>query len=174
VLSWLKAPVGQKMTKFEIYANSPEGIKRARPFSAEYQKIGEDRKKLLIRFEKALRATDMNIEVVSVSLLEMLMAMQSQVDGKNRMSPGEIDAIVGNVRDMPRDQLKSNVLVSLAFVYRDLTDEELESAIKFYEAPAGKWYTETSIRAITSAIGKASREIGEKVGKSLMAKDIPI
>ena len=174
VLSWLKAPVGQKMTKFEIYANSPEGIKRARAFAGEYQKIGEDRKKLLIRFEKALRTTDMNIEVVSVSMFEMLMAMQSQVDGKNRMSPGEIDAIVGNVRDMPRDQLESNVMVSLAFVYRDLTDEELEAAIKFYEAPAGKWFTETSIKALTSAIGKASREIGEKLGRSLMAKDIPI
>jgi hypothetical protein len=116
----------------------------------------------------------MNIEVVSLSLLEILMAMQSQVDGKNRMSPREIEAIVGNVRDMPRDQLKSNVMVSLACAYRDLTDEELESAIKFYEAPAGKWYTDTSIRALTFAIGKTSREIGEKLGKSLMAKDIPI
>lgn len=174
VLSWLKAPVGRKMTKSEIYANSPEGIKSAGAFAGEYQKIGEDRKKLLIRFEKALRATDMNLEVVSVSLLEMLLAMQSQVDGKNRMSPGDIDAIVGNLRDMPKDQLRSNVMASLAFVYRDLTDYELESAIKFYEAPAGKWYNETSIRAITSAIGKASREIGEKAGKSLMSKDIPI
>jgi hypothetical protein len=116
----------------------------------------------------------MNIEVVSVSLLEMLMAMQSQVDEKNRMSSEEIDAIVGKIRNMPGDQLKSNVMVSLAYTYRDLTDKELEAAIKFYEAPAGKWFNDTSIRAITSAIGKASKEIGEKLGKSLMAKDIPI
>ena len=174
VLSWLKAPVGQKMTKLEIDAGSPEGIKRVRAFAGEYQNIGEDRKKLLIRFEKAIGATDMNIDVVSVSLLEMLMAMQSQAAGRNRMSTGEIEAIVGKIRNMPRDQLKGNVMVSLACAYRDLTDEELESAIKFYEAPPGKWFTDTSTRAITSAIGKASREIGEKVGKSLMAKDIPI
>ena len=174
VLSWLKAPVGRKMTKSEIYANSPEGINRNRAFSGEYQMIGEDRKKLLLRFEKALRATDMNIEVVSVSLLEMLMAMQSQVDGRNRMSSKEIDAIVGNVRDMPGDQLKSNVMVSIAGTYRDLTDEELASAIQFYESAAGKWFIDTSIRALTSAIGKTSRELGEKLGKSLMAKDIPI
>ena len=31
VLSWLKTPVGQKMTKLEIDANSPEGIKRTGP-----------------------------------------------------------------------------------------------------------------------------------------------
>jgi hypothetical protein len=97
------------MTKFEIYANSPEGIKKARAFAAEYQKIGEDRKKLLIRFEKTLRATDMNIEVVSVSLLEMLMAMQSQVDGKNRLNSGEIDAML-EMYEM-QEQLKSNVYV---------------------------------------------------------------
>jgi len=174
VLSWLKTPVGQKMTKLEIDANSPEGIKRIRAFAGEYQKIGEDRKRLLIRFEKATSATGMNIEVVSVSLLEMLMAMQSQVDGKNRMSSGEIEAIVGKIRNMPAEQLKSNVMISLACTYRGLTDEELASAIQFYEAPAGKWFNDTSIKALTSAIGKASREIGEKLGKSIMAKDIPI
>jgi tetratricopeptide (TPR) repeat protein len=173
-LAWLKAPVGQKMTKLEIEANSPEGTKRAMAFVGEYQKIGDERKKLLIRFEKAISATEMNIEVVSVSLLEMLMAMQSQVDGRNRMSSGEIDAIVGKVRNMPRNQLKNNVMVSLACTYRDLTDEELKSAIQFYEAPSGKWFIDTSIKALTSAIGKASRELGEKIGKSLMAKDIPI
>ena len=174
VLSWLKAPTGQKMTKLEIEANSPEGIKRIRGFAEEYQNIGEDRKKLLMRFEKAIKATDMNIEVVSVSVLEMLMAMQSQVSGRNRMSSGQIDAIVDNIRNMPKDQLMSNVMASIACMYRDLTDEELASAIQFYEAPAGKWYIDTSIKAITSAIGKASREIGVKIGKSLMAKDIPI
>ena len=65
-------------------------------------------------------------------------------------------------------------MVSLACMYGDLTDEELASAIQFYEAPAGKWFNDTSIRALTSAIGKASREIGEKLGKSIMAKDVPI
>ena len=174
VLSWLKSPVGQKMTSLEIEANSPEGIKRMRAFANEYQKIKEDRKKLLIRFEKASSVTDMNIEVVSASLLEMLRSMQSQTAGRNRMSSGEIEAIVEKIRNMPREQLRSNVMVSLACTYRGLTDGELASAIEFYEAPAGKWFYDTSIKALTSAIGKASREIGEKLGKSLMAKDIPI
>ena len=84
VLSWLKSPVGQKMTKLEIEANSTEGIKRIRAFAGEYQKINENRKKLLIRFEKASSATDMNIEVVSASLLEMLMSMQSQTCRKKQ------------------------------------------------------------------------------------------
>lgn len=174
VLSWLKTPVGKKMTMLEIGANSPEGMKKIETFGSEHEKIGEDRKKLLIRMEKAINATEMNIEVVSVSLLEMLKAMQSQITGRNRMSSEQIDAIVEKIRNMPRDQLMSSIMVSLAYTYRELTDKELEAGIQFYETADGKWFNETSIKAITSAIGKASREIGEKIGQSLVKKNIPI
>jgi hypothetical protein len=174
VLSWLKTPVGKKMTLLEIEANSPEGTKNIETFGNEYEKIGEDRRKLLERLDKAINATDMNIKVVSVSMLEMMHAMQSEVSGKNRMSPEQINAFVGKIRDMPRDQLKSNVMRSIAHTYRNLTDTELEAGIHFHETTAGKWFNETRVKAITSAIGKASREIGEKLGRSIMARDIPI
>ncbi|PKL51848.1 MAG: hypothetical protein CVV37_04290 [Nitrospira bacterium HGW-Nitrospira-1] len=171
VLSWLKTPVGRKMTMLEIEAGSPEGLKKIEAFGSEYEKIGEHRKKLLIRLEKAVNATEMNIEVVSVSLLEMLKTMQSQITGSRRMGSEQINAIVEKIRNIPRDQLMSNVMVSIACTYRDLSDKELEAGIQFYETAAGKWFNGTSIKAITSAIGKASREIGEKTGKSL---NIPI
>jgi tetratricopeptide (TPR) repeat protein len=174
VLSWLKTPVGRKMTALEIKANNPEAMKEIETFASEYQKMGETRKKLLMRLEKAINATEMNIEVVSASLLEMLKSMQSQTPERNRLSSGQIDAIVEKIRNMPREQLKNNVMVSLAYTYRELADKELETAIQFYETPAGKWFNETSIKAITSAIGKASREIGEQLGKALVAKNIPI
>ena len=174
VLSWLKTPVGRKMTMLEIGANSPEGMKKIMTFGSEFERIGEDRKKLLAGLEKVIKATDMNIEVVSVSLFEMLRAMQWQLPEKNRMSSEQIDSLVEKIRNMPRDQLSSNVMVSLAYTYRDLTDKELEAAIQFYETPAGKWFIETSIKAIASAIGKASGEIGEKIGKSATARNLPI
>ena len=173
VLSWLKTPVGRKMTMLEIEANSPEGLKKIEVFGGEYEKIGEHRKKLLMRIEKAINVTEMNIEVVSMSLLEMLKAMQSQIPVSKRMSSEQIYALVDKIRSMPREQLMNNVMVSLAYTYRDLSDKELEAGIQFYESPAGKWFNVTSIKAITSAIGKASREIGEKIGKSLLAQNIP-
>ena len=174
VLSWLKTPLGRKMTMLEIGANSPEELKKIEVFGSEYEKIGEHRRKLLKRFEKAIHATEMNIEVVSTSLLEMLKTMQSQIPGSKRMSSEQIHILVEKIRSMPRDQLMSNVMVSLAYTYRDLSDKELEAGTHFYESPAGKWFNDTSIRAITSAIGKASGEIGEKIGKSLLAQHIPI
>jgi tetratricopeptide (TPR) repeat protein len=174
VLSWLKTPVGRKMTEAEIEANNPKAIEKIETFAGEYQKIAEDRKKLLMRLEKAMNTTEMNVEVVSVSLFEMLKSMQSQAPEDARLSSGQIKAIVEKIRNMPQEQLKTNVLISLAYTYRAVADEELETAIQFYETPAGTWFIETSIKAITSAIGKASREIGERLGKSLLAKNIPV
>jgi tetratricopeptide (TPR) repeat protein len=174
VLSWLKTPVGRRMTAAEIEANNPEALKKIEAFAGEYQEIGTDRKKLLMRHEKAINATEMNVEVISVSLLEMLKSMQDQTPEHSRLSSGQIEAIVGKIRNMPQEQLKNNVMVSLAYTYRELSDKELETAIQFYETPAGKWFNETSIKAITSAIGKASREIGEQLGKALVAKNIPV
>lgn len=174
VLSWLKNPVGRKMTMSEIAANSPEGLKNIENFGSEYEKIREDRKKLLAELGEAINATEMNIEVVSVSLLEMLKAMQPQLPAAKRLSSDQIDAIAEKIRSMPRDQLINNIMISLAYTYRDMSDKELDEGIHFYETPAGKWFNDTSIKAITSAIGKASGEIGEKIGKSLGAKNVPI
>ncbi|MDH4232148.1 MAG: DUF2059 domain-containing protein [Nitrospirota bacterium] len=174
VLLWLKTPVGRKMTALEIAANKPGSLKKMETFVSEYQRMGKGRKKLLTQLEKAISATEMNIEVVSASLLEMLKSMQAQTPEGNRLSSGQIEAIVGRIRDMPRQQLKNNVMVMLAYTYRELTEKELETAVHFYETPAGKWFADTSIRAITSAIGKASGEIGEELGKALAAKNIPI
>lgn len=174
VLAWLEAPLGRKMTMSEIEANSPAGLKNIEDFGGVYEKIGTDRKRLLERIEHALHATEMNLEVVSVSLLEMLTAMQLQLPRQERLNPDQIDAIVGKIREMPRDQLTGTIMVSLAYTYRDLSDAELEAGIHFYETPAGKWFNDISITAITRAIGEASREIGKKIGKSLQAKNVPI
>ncbi len=174
VLSWLKTPLGRKMTISEIGANSPEGMKKIEDFGDEYERLGEDRKKLLERLGNAINAAEMNIEVVSVSLLEMLKTMQPQLPAAKRLTPDQIDVLVGKIRDMPRDQLVSNIMTSLAYTYRDMSNSELEAGIHFYETPAGKWFNTTSIKAITSAIGKASGEIGGKIGKSLMAKQASI
>jgi len=173
-LSWLKTPVGKKMTMLEIRANSPEGMKKMSAFGREYEKISENRKKLFRRVGEANNATEMNIEFVSVSMLEMLKAVQSEVSGRNRMSSEQLDALAGKIRNMPGDQLWSIVMLSIACTYGELTDKELETGIQFYETPAGKWFNVTRIKALTSALRKASGELGEKIGKSLIVKNIPI
>jgi hypothetical protein len=118
--------------------------------------------------------TDLTISIVSGSLFEMLKGMQSQMHGHSTMNSEEIDALVESVRGVPREPLMRNVLISLAYTYRDLADEELDAVAGFYQTPEGAWFSNTGMEAISAAIGKSSREIGEKIGKSLVLKRIAL
>ncbi len=172
VIQWLKSPLGKKSTSLEVAANMPEVMKKSAAFREEYDRMQNGRKQRIREMEKAVRATELNVDIVAVSLFEMLKGMQTQMQGSGKMNSEEIDALVGNVRGIPREQLTRDVLVSLAFTYRGLTNEELDEVIRFYRSPEGRWFNDTSIEAISSAIGKASREIGEKMGNNVFTKRV--
>jgi tetratricopeptide (TPR) repeat protein len=172
VIEWLKSPLGKKSTSLEVAANVPEMMKKSAAYSEEYDRMQEVRKQRIRDMEKAVRATELNVDIVAVSLFEMLKGMQARMQGSGKMNSEEIDALVGNVRGVPREQLTRDVLISLAFTYRSLTDEELDELVRFYRSPEGRWFNDTSIEAISSAIGKASREVGEKMGSALLMKRV--
>jgi len=67
-----------------------------------------------------------------------------------------------------------HILNSLAYQYRDFTEEEIMAVMRFSATPAGRWFHETSSDALRKAIGKASRESGEKVGRTLVLKRLAV
>ncbi|MDP2157848.1 MAG: tetratricopeptide repeat protein [Nitrospirota bacterium] len=172
VIQWLKSPLGMKSAGLEVAANLPEMMKKSAAYQEEYDRMQEGRKQRIRDMEKAVRATELNVHIVAVSLFEMLKGMQTGMQGSGKMNSEEIDALVGNVRGIPREQITRDVLGSLAFTYLSLTDEELDEVVRFYRSPEGRWFTDTSIEAVSSAIGKASREVGEKMGSALLMKKV--
>jgi len=169
-IRWLKSPLGKKSTSLEVAANMPEMVHAAPAFRDEYERMQEDRKQRIRDMEKALRATELNIDIASVSLFEMLKGMQARMQDSGKMNSEQIDLLVRNVRGVAREQITRDVLVSLAFTYRSLSDEELDEMIRFYRSAEGRWFNDTSIEAISFAIGKASREVGEKMGSAILTK----
>ena len=172
VIFWLQSALGRKITDLELSANLPEMVNKSAAFGEEYDRMEDGRKERIRNIEKALRATELNIDIIAVSLFEMLKGMQVRMQGSGKMDSEQIDNLIGKVRGAPREQLTRDLLVSLAFTYRSLTDEELDEVIRFYRSPEGQWFNDTNIEAIISAIGKASREVGEKMGSSLLMKRV--
>lgn len=172
VMLWLKSSMGKKSTSLEVAANLPEMMNKPALSCWEYDQMQEGRKQRIRELERALRATELNIDIVAASLFEMLKGMQSSMQGSSRMNSEEIDGVVGKVRGVSREQLTRDLLISLAFTYRSLTDAELDEVIRFYQSPEGRWFNDTSIEAISSAIGRASREVGEKMGSAFLTKRV--
>ncbi len=174
VIQWLKSPLGRKTATREFGTTTAEKLPQSAAIEDMYEKLPERRRKIIEDMERAFGMTDLNIDIVSLSLFEMLKGMQSQLADRSSMSSSEIDAFVGNVRNMPREHLTRHILNSLSFRYRDVTDEEIRAVMQFSATPAGKWLHETRRDALRAAIGKASRETGEKVGRTLALKRLTV
>lgn len=172
VVQWLKSPLGEKSASLEVAANMPEMMRKSAAYRKEYDRMQEGRRQRIRVMERAVRATELNVDIIAGSLFEMLKGMQVRMQGSGKMNSEEIDALVGNVRGVPKEQLTRDLLVSLAFTYRSLSDEELDEVVRFYRSPEGRWFNDTNIEAISSAIGKASREVGEKMGNAFLAKRV--
>jgi tetratricopeptide (TPR) repeat protein len=174
VIQWLKSPLGRKMATLEVRTTPAEKVPQSVAFDDMYEKLPERRQQIIKDMEKTFCMTDQNINVVSLSLYEMLKGMQSQLAERSSMSSSEIDAFVGNIRSTPREHVTRYILNSLAYRYRDFTDEEIRAVMQFSATPAGRWFHETSSDAIRGAIGKASRETGEKIGRTLVLKRLAV
>jgi hypothetical protein len=90
------------------------------------------------------------------------------------MNASEIDAFAEGVRERLREELSSPVLLSLAQACRSFSDEEIGAAIRFYASPAGRWFLETGVYSLRTAIVKASRETGERMGKTLALRRLAV
>lgn len=174
VIQWLKSPLGRKMATRDFGTTTAEKLPQSGACENMYEKLPERRQKILEDMERAFGMTDLNIDIVSRSLFEMLKGMQSQLADRSSLSSSEIDALVENVRSMPRGHLTRHILYSLSCQYRDFTDDEIRAAMQFFATPAGRWFHETRRDALRAAIGKASRETGEKVGRTLALKRIAV
>ncbi len=172
VIQWLKTPLGRKSAGLEVAASMPQMIDRSTAFREEYDRMPDARKQSIRHMERAVRSTELNVDIVAASLFEMLKGMQVRMQGRSKISSEEIDTLVGKIRGVPRLQLTRDLLCSLAFTYRSVTDEELNEIVRFYRSPEGRWFNDTSMEAISAAIGKASREVGEKMGDALLVKRV--
>ncbi|GAB4486752.1 MAG: hypothetical protein OHK006_15030 [Thermodesulfovibrionales bacterium] len=170
--AWLKTPLGRKATKLELDSLQDVRATKAETLYLEYQKVGASRRKMLRRLEQATRASEAYVEIVSTTLREILTGMRSRLPENSRINYEEIGSMVDNIRSMPRELITDQILASLGYTYRDLLDRELEEVVQFYESGDGQWAVETSMDSIVRGIGKASREIGEKMADIITSKRI--
>lgn len=171
VIRWLKSPLGKKIAALETRPHTPAEMQRSMDM---YQKLPDERRQIIGNLETALRLADTNIDIVSLALSEMLKGMQAQLGERSAMSLSEIEACLVNAREMPREEITQYALDSLAHMYQDLTNEEIRAALRFYATPAGTWFMETKRYAFRTALGKVSRDSGEKLGQALALKRLGV
>jgi hypothetical protein len=163
VLEWLATPLGRRLTRLEEEAAKAEPAGMMREAGALFSTLAPARVELVRRMVDAVDAP----EAVAASTINMMTAI---LYGMSLSDPAlDAAAAMRKVREILEPQRAAMVaeanrvmLQTFAWVYRTVSDEDLEGYARFAESPAGRRYHQASVKAIEQATVEASVETGRQ------------
>lgn len=143
VLQWLESSQVRKFSELERVLTQPgmhEDLNRFLNSSRGWPAQSERRKELLKRFAEMSRCPEDNLDqAVNTPLLIESVRNQRRPPEEKR-SKADFQRIEKEMRDSMREGIANGCWWPLLYVYRDVSDDDLERYLAFYETDAGKWY----------------------------------
>lgn len=132
-MDFYRSPLGRKIVTLETRATSPASVKEMQR-GIPSQQIEPQRYTLLRQLSNTLPALEIGVEV-SMALANL--AAESANDLLGGLFQVPVD-LVSTRREDVRNQMIPDLPDTLAYVYRDLSDEELEQYLDWSQSDAGK------------------------------------
>jgi len=156
--AWLRSPLGGRIARLEAESASTEGARAMEEFAVALQQTPPRPKRLALekRFEEAMGTTKSTVELTLATSLGIALAMDAALPPEQRSGTEKLRESVANQRQELSAMLRPVSFIGFLYVYRALSDEEIESYIAFAETPAGRWYTQAMTGALVEAIHAAS------------------
>ncbi len=166
-LEWLRSPPSKKMTQLEVEVGTPEGQRQLREFVTTLQSNppSEQRVALLLRLDEATEGTEMAIALTVIIARAMVEGMQPLLPPEKRMDHSQVERQIGTMKSRLHPMMKNYLLVANLFVYRSVSDDELEGYVSNWESENGQWLYRTTIEAFMAAMATAAKEAGERIAE---------
>lgn len=159
--AWLNTELTQKMNDLEMASNDDVTFEnRDRFFSTlENEMPSEARLELLRRLESSTEATYYLVSIITDMYLSLIQIMSNYMPPEDRVSSDRLPelryAIMNDLLPMYRDITFAMNL----YTYRDVSHEDLEEYVSFYETEAGKWFADVSFEVINHVLMQANVRI---------------
>ena len=157
-LRFFQSPLGRKIINAEVLATQREQL-------AQYAKgvprsqAGATRRELIGQLSQALPAKEAGAEV-SLALASVAADSLSQMM-PGLLGGGQAQAMLDNKRQRLMGQIGSDLDNSLLFVYRELSEAELQAFVSFAQSADGKAYYQAALAALRAglAVGQSSASL---------------
>lgn len=157
-LDFFQSPLGHKVVAAETLAGRREQLAR---YENGIPKIeaGSNRQLLIRHLAQALPAAEAGAEV-SLALAGVAADSLSQMI-PGLLGGGQAQGLLSGQRDRLQKQIESDLDNTLLFIYRNLSDAELEEFVEFAQSPAGKDYYSAALQTLRAglAVGMDSAQI---------------
>jgi hypothetical protein len=176
-LSWLRSPLGEKITKLEEEASTPAAY-------AEMQKMADKltgnsgRVELARRLDNAVKATETGVAVALNTQTAMIAALTSGTAPEERPTMNDIEKEVAKSKGQIRSAVEQSTILSFLYAYRSLSDAEIGKYIDFASSASGKRYHAVTAEGVNVAMSSAARVLGgliaQNAGKNAPAGKLAI
>lgn len=128
------------------------------------------RLQLLQRLDAAAGISRQTTEIAILTAKAMMQGM-SAASGK---SMAGVDAQIERARAQMGEQMRQAIQISLAYIYRDVGDQDLANYAALYESPHGAWFMGKVYQALRTEIQAGSERFGARLPELIaMAKHAP-
>ena len=159
-LTFFKSPLGHKIVAAELLATRRDQLAKHAKGLPRIE--GSATRQLLINhLSNALPAREAGAEVSLAIAGVAADSLSSMIPGL--LGGGQAQGMLNGQRQRLMEQIAGELDNTLLYVYRDLSDPELEEFVTFAESPEGKTYYQAALAAIRAglAVGQSTSSLAQ-------------
>ncbi|MBN1897756.1 MAG: hypothetical protein JW827_03180 [Spirochaetes bacterium] len=174
-LTWMKSDLGKKITEMEIEGSKPEAAFGLLAYTMQIQDspVDEDRKELAKAMVKVLDISERGVKKSEVIFKKMAEGINKGLPKKRKLPPATINMITEQVKNSVNRQIEPVMVTSVLYIYKDLSDDEMEEYIEFLKTPHGQWFNNNILEGLLKAMEGEAEKIGLALGKKIARIKLP-
>ncbi len=169
VLQWLDSPLGKKCTQLEETASTPEAQAEIQQYAARLQGSPPtaERLKVLREFDSALKATESAVDIAIHTQVAVAMAIIAAFPLEQQRPLDDLSREMEKTRPVVEATVRSQMLISDLYTYRNLTEADIQLYTEFAKSPAGAKYTSVTTAALKKAVLEGAVKWGKIIGETI-------
>jgi len=160
-LEWLRSPFARRMGRAE--SSAIEGSLESYIAGLESAPPSGDRVELLLRLDRASGTSDAAV-TMQVALMK---ALFQGIYPSGGSAEHAIDQAVEQARPKIARKTRNRIQLSLHFMYRDVSDDELARYLAYLESENGEWLSRVLLKSLFAAMEEGARRSGEVLAERL-------
>jgi hypothetical protein len=154
----MNAPLMKKMFELEAKEVKPEEL-AAFAKGLSRSPLAKERLQALQDYDRVTRSSEFATEMVTATTRSMV----AGAVGGDAAQLAKFDAEFGKQKDKLATAVRDATMLSLAYMYRDVSDAELAEYGGFYATEDGKWFVDKAMGALLEEFRAGAQQAGERI-----------
>lgn len=141
-LTLIRTPLAQKMTALEMEANTPQAQQEMMQMGNIIMgQASPDRLELARRLDEATSATETALDMQMMMSEAIMTNMNKILPQAQRMTEAQLEQMLERIRLQSVFPARQYTQLSIVYMYRSVSDEELGQYIQLHESETARWGT---------------------------------